>query len=200
MWEWLLNALCQKPYQKTHVWNLENQKHLTIPRQKRKTTRGPQRDAGSALVELDWKQGRRMDSYFIEASTQTIIREEVYKKVCLQKKSPFQTKDLFSISMRNVNEKILNERSIVVPARPDGSMDPGEMSSVDNSEQDFLQVVHVQVESTRRDSRSSHRQEDMDTMVTDVDEEDSIENGVIVRDLCSDHTGMCLTETQEISR
>lgn len=193
MWEWLSKALCQKSYEGTHVWNLESQKHVTLPRQKRKIRKGLHRDIRSAPVELDWKQGRRMDSYFLEAATQTVIRQEVYKKISLQNKSQFHTKDLFSVSMRNVNERILNARHVVVP----GSVDTGETSF----EQNFLQesrVVHVQEERTRRDSYSSvHQQEDMDTIVTDVDE-DSIEDGV--REVCSDHVGMCLTDVQRSSR
>lgn len=59
-----------------------------------------------------------MDSYYVEG-TQTVIRQEIYEKILLQQKSPFYTKDLFSISMRNVNERIISERKIIVPERPE---------------------------------------------------------------------------------
>lgn len=197
-----MNALCQKPYQKTHVWNLENQRHVTLPRQQSKTMRSPRREAEAALTELDWKQGRRMDSYFIEGATQTIIREEIYKKTWLQKRSMFHTKDFFSISMRNVNERILNERSVVVPAKLDTFMSREEVSSFGNSEQDFHQessVVRLQLESHSYTSDGPH-QEDMDTVVTDVEENDSIENGEIVRELCSDHVGECQETSRWVTR
>lgn len=167
MWECLTKALCQKSYQKTHVWNLENRRHLTVP------TR-PKKGNGSGMVDLDWNRGRRMDSYFLEGTTQTVVRQEVYKKICLMRKSPLYSKDVFSVSMRNVNERIINERNMTVPPYTGARKE----------------ALNKSVSST------SETRDDMDTTMTDVEEDDSIEN-VSVRpereDVCRDCGGLART-------
>ncbi|KAG8296384.1 hypothetical protein J6590_058240 [Homalodisca vitripennis] len=201
MWECLTKGLCQRKCDKTHVWNIENQKHLEIHKQKL-----PKHPPKLDVVELDWNRGRRIDSYYVvEGTTQTIIRQEIYKKICLQQKTSFHTKDLFSVSMRNVNERIINERKFIIPVIPNFSF--REMSnSPDPLEGEFLgssNVVEVQVESSQcvtegaeascdaqedqlsyrgsekldsGDRQVSEIGEDPDTMMTDVEEADSIEN------------------------
>lgn len=160
MWEWLASGLCQKKCQETHVWNIESQKHYTAQRPKKAVTTSPPKKEESQLVDLDWNKRPRIDSYFLEGTTQTIIRQEIYKKICLQKKSPFYTKDLFSISMRNVNEKIINEKKIIIPFEPDEHMDQEDSpkSPDENSKKDLQRqnsVVHARVETLPSDSSSS---------------------------------------------
>lgn len=194
------------------------------------------------VVDLDWNRRPRIESYYIEGTSQTIIRQEVYKKIFLQKKSPYYTKDLFSISMRNVNEKIISERKIIIPVNPDGFTDkydfPSEESSIDIANFGQPNIVEVVVETPPSDSDSlnvpfdedksddertkevsavfsdgtaspeigrtsssssdksdsedvkhlsdtslEERPHDLDTMVTDLDDIDSIENcGTLPRD------------------
>lgn len=161
MWEWLASGLCQKRCQETHIWNIESQRHYTSQRPKKAVTTSPAKKEESQVVGLDWNKRPRIDSYFLEGTTQTIIRQEIYKKICLQKKSPFYTKDLFSISMRNVNEKIINEKRIIIPLEPDERMDQEDLlrSPDDDYNKDLQQkdsdVVHARVETLPSDSSSS---------------------------------------------
>lgn len=176
------------------------------------------------VVDLDWNKRPRIDSYFLEGTTQTIIRQEIYKRICLQKKSPFYTKDLFSISMRNVNEKIINERKIIIPLDPDQHMDQeDEKKCPDNHEEDSGRqedvVVHAQVETLPSEYGSSvvsfnvcgveeleerveslsicSNSEPEDTMITDVD---SIENcgSESPRGACSEHVGETVTPCDQL--
>lgn len=161
MWQWLASGLCQKKCKKTHVWNIKSQQHYsTAQRPKKVVTTPPAKKEETQVVDLDWNKRPRIDSYFLEGTTQTIIRQEIYKKICLQKKSPFFTKDLFSISMRNVNEKIINEKKIIIPFDPDEHMEQEDLprSPDENSKQDLQQqdgVVHARVETLPSDSSSS---------------------------------------------
>lgn len=232
MWEWLVKGICQKKGDKTHVWNLEHQQHFTAQRPRRSPTRP---EESPVVVDLDWNRRPRIESYYIEGTSQTIIRQEVYKKIFLQKKSPYYTKDLFTISMRNVNEKVISERKIIIPVNPDIFKRKDEFSSEESSidianfgqpnitevvveqsqsESDSLNVpfseencggevtkavlaissdVTVSSEIVRKSSSSSEKSDsegvkhlsdssleerphDLDTMVTDLDDIDSIEN------------------------
>lgn len=218
-------GLCQRKCleEKTQVWNLESQKELFSRPMQKSPKKKPNLEN---QVALDWNRRRRMDSYFVEGTTQTVIRQEIYEKILLQQKSPFFTKDLFTISMRNVNERIINERRIIVPARSEKYSDAESSLEIANFNPASEIEVEVQVETPPKESvefdsatenserevdakvdlsRSSGsgrsdpaRGEDLETVVTDV-EEDSLGNAQEVEERrlsCTAHEGDSIDMTQ----
>lgn len=156
-----------------------------------------------------------MDSYFVEGTTQTVIRQEIYKKILLQQKSPFYTKDLFTISMRNVNERIINERRIIVPERPDNYKNNSDAESsleISNFNPASEIKVQVQIETPPKESADfDSTEENSDKEMSDSKQEMSRSSGsgrsdpgtrggdreTIVTDVEEDSIGNTATDPEE---